>query len=71
MRITVVKDFCLGMEVDDIVISGVSGRYPNSDNLDEFWENLISGKILIIILLPYTLVDVVWTLDIAKFYFRN
>lgn len=29
---------------DDIVISGVSGRYPNSDSLNEFWDNLMSGQ---------------------------
>lgn len=28
---------------DEIVISGISGRYPESENLDEFWENLLSG----------------------------
>ncbi|RWS04829.1 fatty acid synthase-like protein, partial [Dinothrombium tinctorium] len=29
---------------DDIVISGISGRFPNSDNIEEFWSNLISGN---------------------------
>ncbi len=29
---------------DDIAIIGISGRYPMADNLDEFWENLKSGK---------------------------
>jgi len=29
---------------DDVVISGISGRYPNSNNLNEFWENLLSGE---------------------------
>ena len=28
----------------DIAIIGVSGRYPNARNLDEFWENLKQGK---------------------------
>ncbi|WP_428243750.1 amino acid adenylation domain-containing protein [Gynuella sp.] len=28
----------------DIAIIGVAGRYPMADNLDEFWENLQSGK---------------------------
>ena len=27
----------------EIVISGLSGRFPNSDNVDQFWENLVSG----------------------------
>jgi acyl transferase domain-containing protein len=25
---------------DDIIISGISGRFPNSDNMQEFSENL-------------------------------
>jgi acyl transferase domain-containing protein/acyl carrier protein/UDP-glucose 4-epimerase/SAM-dependent methyltransferase len=29
---------------EDIAIIGVSGRYPDSDNLQEFWELLKSGK---------------------------
>ncbi|MGH1516458.1 amino acid adenylation domain-containing protein [Chryseobacterium sp. JK1] len=29
---------------EDIAIIGVSGRYPNADNLEEFWENLKTGK---------------------------
>lgn len=29
---------------DSIVISGISGRYPESLNLDEFWDQLINGK---------------------------
>lgn len=32
---------------EDIVISGVSGRYPCSDNIEEFAENLFAGKDLI------------------------
>lgn len=32
---------------EDIVISGISGRYPESDSLDEFWEKLLSGVELI------------------------
>lgn len=27
----------------DIAIIGVSGRYPNADNLEQFWENLKNG----------------------------
>ncbi|MFC3051560.1 non-ribosomal peptide synthetase [Kordiimonas pumila] len=30
--------------VDDIAIIGLSGRYPQADNLDEFWNNLVAGK---------------------------
>src|SRR5688572_12917384 len=26
-----------------IVVSGMSGRFPESDNVAEFWANLISG----------------------------
>jgi acyl transferase domain-containing protein len=31
-------------EADPIVISGISGRYPESANVEEFWNQLISGK---------------------------
>ena len=30
-------------EEDEIVISGISGRYPESDNIKEFWDNLVTG----------------------------
>lgn len=30
--------------LNDIAIIGVSGRYPQANNLDEFWNNLRSGK---------------------------
>uniref|UniRef100_A0A8C5H966 Fatty acid synthase n=1 Tax=Gouania willdenowi TaxID=441366 RepID=A0A8C5H966_GOUWI len=29
--------------MDEIVIAGISGRLPESSNLEEFWENLING----------------------------
>ena len=29
---------------DDIVISGIAGRYPDSVNVNEFWDKLMSGK---------------------------
>ncbi|MDX8047242.1 SDR family NAD(P)-dependent oxidoreductase [Gracilibacillus sp. S3-1-1] len=29
---------------DDVAIIGLSGRYPQADNLDEFWEVLKSGR---------------------------
>ncbi|XP_073345432.1 fatty acid synthase isoform X2 [Pagrus major] len=29
--------------MDEIVIAGISGRLPESNNLEEFWENLING----------------------------
>ncbi|XP_077481477.1 fatty acid synthase [Stigmatopora argus] len=29
--------------MDDIVVAGISGRLPESNNLEEFWENLING----------------------------
>ena len=35
------------MEEDDIVISGMSVRFPESDNLGEFAENLLAGKDLL------------------------
>ncbi|CAG7820665.1 unnamed protein product, partial [Allacma fusca] len=31
-------------EGQDWVISGMSGRFPDSKNLDIFWENLFQGK---------------------------
>ena len=33
---------------EDIAIIGVSGRYPKSDTLEEFWENIAGGKNCII-----------------------
>src|SRR5690625_709598 len=29
---------------DDVAIIGLSGRYPQAENLDEFWEVLKSGR---------------------------
>lgn len=29
---------------DDIAIIGMSGRFPEADNLSEFWSNLVNGK---------------------------
>uniref|UniRef100_UPI0037E9BFCC fatty acid synthase n=1 Tax=Semicossyphus pulcher TaxID=241346 RepID=UPI0037E9BFCC len=29
--------------MEEIVIAGISGRLPESDNLEEFWENLMNG----------------------------
>ncbi|XP_046888952.1 fatty acid synthase isoform X1 [Hypomesus transpacificus] len=29
--------------MDEIVIAGISGRLPESDNLQEFWDNLFNG----------------------------
>lgn len=26
-----------------LAISGISGRFPDSDNVNEYWENLLSG----------------------------
>ena len=28
---------------NDIVISGIAGRYPECENVEEFWYNLING----------------------------
>lgn len=28
---------------ETLVISGVSGRYPQADNLEEFWSSLLKG----------------------------
>ena len=32
---------------EDIVISGISGRYPECESLQEFWDKLSSGVELI------------------------
>lgn len=32
---------------EDIVISGIGGRYPESEHVDEFWDNLLSGQELV------------------------
>ncbi|NXJ82917.1 FAS synthase, partial [Trogon melanurus] len=29
--------------MEDVVITGIAGRLPESDNLQEFWENLLNG----------------------------
>ena len=29
---------------EDIVICGMSGKLPQSDNLEEFWDNLYNGR---------------------------
>lgn len=29
---------------EDIAIIGISGRFPEADDLDSFWDNLVSGK---------------------------
>ncbi|MEJ2621459.1 MAG: SDR family NAD(P)-dependent oxidoreductase, partial [Candidatus Thiodiazotropha sp.] len=32
------------IQVDDIAVIGLSGRYPMADNVNQFWDNLKSGK---------------------------
>lgn len=34
------------MSANEIVISGISGRWPKSDNLDKLWDNLKESLIL-------------------------
>lgn len=29
--------------MEDIVVAGISGRLPESNNLEEFWQNLFNG----------------------------
>lgn len=31
------------VEMEDVVIAGIAGRLPESENLQEFWENLLNG----------------------------
>ncbi|MEL7147468.1 MAG: beta-ketoacyl synthase N-terminal-like domain-containing protein, partial [Bacteroidota bacterium] len=33
-----------GSSTEDIAIVGLSGKYPQADNLEEFWQNLSQGK---------------------------
>ena len=42
----------------DIVISGLSGRFPNSNNVDQFWDNLVAGLFVCLSVCP--LVDQFW-----------
>ncbi|XP_048467070.1 fatty acid synthase-like [Rhincodon typus] len=32
-----------GARMEDIVVAGIAGRLPESDNLQEFWDNLVNG----------------------------
>ncbi|RWR99208.1 hypothetical protein B4U79_19222, partial [Dinothrombium tinctorium] len=32
---------------DDIVVSGISGRFPNANNIEELWTLLLSGQNLV------------------------
>ena len=38
-----VRDYSTGDPAHDIVITGIAGRYPDSDDLDQFWNHLLSG----------------------------
>ena len=38
------KEIAPVQERDDIAIVGLAGRYPQADNLEQFWENLCQGK---------------------------
>lgn len=29
--------------MEEVVIAGIAGKLPESENLQEFWENLING----------------------------
>ena len=37
-------------EEDTIVVVGMSGRFPGSDDLNEFWNNLVNGKDSVILI---------------------
>ena len=28
---------------NDIAIIGMAGRFPNADNIDAYWQNLVNG----------------------------
>lgn len=31
---------------DAVVITGISGRFPESKNIQEFWDKLMAGKVM-------------------------
>lgn len=39
-----VKNFNNGDPGEDIVISGIGGRYPDSMDVNEFWTKIMSGE---------------------------
>lgn len=46
-------DYYLNLEPADIpdsgfVVSGIGGRFPNADNLNELWDNLLNGKDMVL-----------------------
>ncbi|CAH1398203.1 unnamed protein product [Nezara viridula] len=43
----ITDDSLCGNDSEDIVISGISGRFPESDSVQEFIENLLAGKDLV------------------------
>ncbi len=34
----------MGSEIEKIAVIGMACRYPGADNIDEYWNNLLSGK---------------------------
>lgn len=46
-------DYYLNLEPADIpdtgfVVSGIAGRFPNADNLNELWDNLLNGRDMVL-----------------------
>lgn len=46
-------DYYLNLEPAEIpdtgyVVSGIAGRFPNADNLNELWDNLLYGKDMVL-----------------------
>lgn len=46
-------DYYLNLAPADIpdtgfVVSGIAGRFPNADNLNELWDNLVNGKDMVL-----------------------
>lgn len=37
------------MSVDDIIVSGIAGRFPECDNVEELWKALYDGTDLLTI----------------------
>lgn len=46
-------DYYLKLEPADIpdtgfVVSGIAGRFPSADNLNELWDNLVNGRDMVV-----------------------
>jgi len=42
--ISLTSNTTITIAMEELSICGLSGRFPESENVKEFWENLIAGK---------------------------